>query len=357
MKVGEPTSAPRRSSTSRTERPQPSLHLVKTGSTTSTSRSGTSGDRAAVSGESRGATSSDAKVRSSAASSRSQDAVGTPQSATETHATGIDEAEAPTGEDGQPVAETAPHPASDEVSTALQSGASGTLTNGNGQQVDFQVTKGETNDDQTSYSVTVGDNKFTVNIPPGEDANDVIARVTDYYSQQPENVQGAVNTFNIEAGANPQDAYWAEKYGMPNFVSAATGGGGTINFWNGSKYLQEGVFQHEFGHNVGSAVRAEQNSEAGLVGGLINAVKDIYTGDNQSSTIPRGYTQAAAADGKSISDYGDQAISEDFAETWSAYQDAVQTGPLAVALFARQYPERYAVIAQQVLTRDLDVAA
>jgi hypothetical protein len=336
----------------------PTLRLVasrasgQTGQTSATSATRGSSDSSAT----RAAARADEISATSAAAGRSRDAVGTPEEPAETHATGVDEAENPGLGDGK-LGQPRNHPGTEAVGTALESGETGTLTNGNGEQVEFQVEQGKTSPDSgsTAYSVTVGDDQFTVNIPEGEDPNEVIARLTDFYSQQPENVRGAVSTINIEPGRNPSDEYWAEEYDTPGFTSAATGGGGTITFWNGSQYIQEGVFDHEFGHNIGSAVRQEQDEETGGFGGFLNKIEDFLSGDNRSTNIPRGSSEAARND--SISDYGDNAIAEDFAETWEAYIDAVEGGPEALEEFRTTYPERYALIVEEVLSRDLDVAA
>jgi hypothetical protein len=349
--------ATRPTTTARTESGQPNLRVVSSRPVRESTATRPT-ETASVSGEAQEADRADNNTRVSAAGSRSRDAIGSTDQATETHATGVDEAEAPSGtDDDDPKLERPGHPAQDEVGTALESGESGTFVNGNGDEVEFEVEQGESTEDHDVYSVTVGGNEVTVNIPPGENAEEVLARLTDFYSQQPENVQGAVNTINIEPGRNPSDEYWAEEYDTPGFTSAATGGGGTITFWNGSQYVQEGIFDHEFGHNIGSAVRNEQNAETGWFGDVVNSIVDSITGDADSQNVPRGYSQAAEGDGNSVSDYGDNAIAEDFAETWEAYSTALEQGPKALAAFQLQYPDRYALIVDEVLSRDLDVAA
>ena len=69
--------------------------------------------------------------------------------------------------------------------------------------------------------------------------------------------------------------------------------------------------------------------------------------------MPRGHSDAIEADGNSVSDYGDNAIAEDFAETYEAYRVAEEAGPAALEDFRREFPERAALLDEEVFTRDL----
>lgn len=303
--------------------------------------------------------------RVAAAAETSRNLIGPSAEPTDTNAVGIDEVEEnrPNDTDERNTRDSTkggvatPDPNAGVVGEGLENGEPVPYTNSNGEEFEVQYSQGESTDTQDTYTIKLGNDEVSVRIPPGEDPEAALDEITNYYSQQPENVRGAVHTINIEEGQNPADDYWAEEYDIPDFTSAATGGGGQINFWNGTRYLGEDVFDHEFGHNVGNAVRNEQNEESNPLQDYVNRFKDALSGDAASQNVPRGYSEAANSDNNSVSDYGDNAIAEDFAETYQAYSEAVEAGPEAVAEFQQMYPERYALITEEVLSRDLDVAA
>lgn len=76
---------------------------------------------------------------------------------------------------------------------------------------------------------------------------------------------------------------------------------------------------------------------------------DARTGDDFSPKLPRGYSQAAEADNRRVSHYGETNISEDFAEFYEAYLNAEQAGPQALARFERLYPNRFELLSELVL--------
>ena len=51
---------------------------------------------------------------------------------------------------------------------------------------------------------------------------------------------------------NKNDDYWEKTYNIPNFRSAATGGKGSVVFYNGR--IQPGALVHEMGHNLAGSV-------------------------------------------------------------------------------------------------------
>lgn len=243
-------------------------------------------------------------------------------------------------------------PASEAVSAALEGEGRGRFINGNGEEVDFELARGEDSATHERYWLTLGEDRLGVNVQHGLDSQLALSRVADFYSQQEESLRGVVHTVNLEAGRSPDDERFARERNQPNFRSAATGGGGTISFFNGLGNLTEDRFDHEFGHNLGFAARNLQDAESAELGRLnLDRQRDALTGDNFSPNIPRGYSQAAEADARMVSRYGEETISEDFAEFYEAYLDAEQAGPRALARFEQRYPNRFAILNELVLPR------
>ena len=243
------------------------------------------------------------------------------------------------------------------VQTALESGRAVGFRNGNGETSAITLRQNRNVGGHASFTMGMGHDRLEVQVPQGADQGVALGRVADYYSQQKENLRGALDTIRIEAGGNPQNEYWGQKYGIKNFRSAATGGGGKITFYEGLSHLKESVFNHEFGHNVGAAVRVAQDREARRSGQL-SAMRrlDAQSGDDKSGNVPRGQSRAIAADGRSVSSYGDSSVGEDFAEFFETYREAEERGSSALGRLARQYPNRFALLQQQVFSRHLDTA-
>ena len=309
----------------------------------------------------RARTTSDAsRARLSQISSLSERLTGNPVEAQATHATGVGhhhepEAARVSGASNRALERDRRRYAF--VNTALESGQGVRFKNGNGENATISLKQNRNVGNHASYTMTMGDDKLEVQVPPGADSTVALGRVADYYSQQKENLRGALDTIRIDSRPNPDNEYWGKKYGIEDFRSAATGGGGKITFYEGLDHLNESVFNHEFGHNVGAAVRVAQDREARRSGQL-GAMKrlDAQTGDNRSANVPRGQSRAAAADGRAVSDYGGSSIGEDFAEFYESYREAEEKGSAALARFAKKFPNRYALLQQQVLNRHLETA-
>lgn len=243
------------------------------------------------------------------------------------------------------------------VEIALSSGQPTTFVNGKGLEVEYTLRQNANAKEHASYTVEMGRHRVEVQLPTGEDRVLGLGRVTDFFSQQPENLRGAVDTVRVESGDNPSNAYWEEKYSHPGFESAATGGGGTITFYQGLSQLRKRTFDHEFGHNIGEAVRQAQDREA-KAARKTGAVRrlDRETGDAQGHNFPRGYTQALAADQKAVSRYADSSAGEDFAEFYASYRFAADRGEVALKEFTDKYPHRSELLRGEVLPRELSTA-
>lgn len=306
------------------------------------------------------ATDAASKARLGKLSSLSEGLTGSRVEQTATHATAVDhhhepEAARTSGASNRAVERDRRRYAF--VQTALETGQGVRFKNGNGENATISLKQNRNVGTSASYTLGMGQDKLEIQVPPGVDPTVALGRVADYYSQQKENLRGALDTIRIDANPNPDNEYWGKKYGIEDFRSAATGGGGKITFYEGLSHLNESVFNHEFGHNVGAAVRVAQDREARQTGQL-GAMKrlDTQTGDNRSANVPRGQSRAAAADGRSVSNYGESSIGEDFAEFFEAYREAEEKGSAALARLAKKYPNRYALLQQQILPRHLDTA-
>jgi hypothetical protein len=243
------------------------------------------------------------------------------------------------------------------IEAALSGGAPTTFTNGEGRQVEYSLRQNKDVGEHSSYTVEIGRHQVEVQLPQGEDRVLGLGKVTDFFSQQPENLRGAVDTVRIESGPNPSNTYWAEKYNQADFKAAATGGGGTITYYEGLTHLVKRTFDHEYAHNIGEAVRKEQDREA-KAARKTGAVRrlDRETGDAQGHNFPRGYSQALQADNQAVSNYGDHAPGEDFAEFYAAYRSAAGKGEVALQEFTEKYPHRSRLLRTEVLSRELTTA-
>lgn len=243
------------------------------------------------------------------------------------------------------------------VETALSSGQPTTFQNSAGSEVAYTLRQNKNVGEHASYTLGVGRHSLEVQLPEGTDRVLGLGRVADFFSQQPENLRGAVDTLRVEMGENPSNAYWQKEYNRPDFESAATGGSGTITFYRGLSHLKKRTFNHEFGHNVGEAVRREQDREA-KASRRLGAERrlDRETGDSQGSNFPRGYSRALEADHRQVSGYGDSSPGEDFAEFYEAYRAASERGEPSLREFTEQYPHRSQLLQTQVLPRELSTA-
>lgn len=243
------------------------------------------------------------------------------------------------------------------VSQGLATGEPQAFSNKNGQRVQLSVSRNRDQSGYQNYTMTIDGRRVSVALDPKVDNVVALGRLANLYSEQPANFRGAVDTFKVESGPNPRNPEWEKKYNIPGFRSAATGGGGNITFYEGLSQIKESVMNHEFGHNIGGAVRAAQDREARAAGRLrAERRADTVTGDNANNNIPRGYAQAVKSDGNAVSDYGTRSLGEDFAEFYELYREASNKGPRQLERFKNTYPVRYALFEQEVLSRRLSSA-
>ncbi|MGM9877833.1 MAG: hypothetical protein ACI33S_04200 [Bacilli bacterium] len=120
---------------------------------------------------------------------------------------------------------------------------------------------------------------------------------------------------------NPFDDYWACEYNKDikkKFRSAATGGFGQVNIWNYTP--KKDIISHELGHCIDSKI-----------------YKQIYGHKGYMTKTNSDWSNAIAADGNSVSSYGDNAFTEDFAESVSLFITDTSK-------FFKKYPNRAKVL-------------
>ncbi len=176
------------------------------------------------------------------------------------------------------------------------------------------------------YRLAIEGSEFDVRVARNLDPKEPFAKMVEYFSKVPEHVRPALKSVELETVPNPQDAYWATVYGRDTFTSAATAGGGNITFWNLNENpynLNEGHFNHEMAHLIGSGYSTSKTRHAEMV--------------------PPGWEDAVKADGNRVSEYAGSNANEDFSETWRYYLEA-RKSPEALAAFQEKYPNRTRIL-------------
>lgn len=224
-----------------------------------------------------------------------------------------------------------------EVQEALETGEDVEFTNSQGDRVSVGVTRtGRGEDGFTTYQVEVDARTVEVQVEDGVDPEAAIAATVDAWSAYPDELRGDLHTVRVHAGADPY--YDPED---PNSVNAAArAGNGTISFFNGLRNLNQGTFDHEYGHVVGDAT---EDRQAGLWERFLEWRHGREVDPAGEEYIPEGYSDAAAADGNSVSPYGDSSASEEWADFWRLYVQARREGPEALARLEEEYPERFRI--------------
>lgn len=174
--------------------------------------------------------------------------------------------------------------------------------------------------------LTVDGHQFQVTVDSGLDTKESLAKLADYLSQVPGHLRPALKSVTLSKTPNPEDAYWARVYGLDSFSSAATAGGGAITIWNlkeNPHNLNEGVFNHEMAHLIGSAYSTSKTRHAEM--------------------IPPGWEDAMRADNKGVSNYGSHNANEDFSEGWRYYLEARRT-PETLKEFKEKFPNRSRIL-------------
>lgn len=204
-----------------------------------------------------------------------------------------------------------------------------------------------TQGDQDVFEVTVRGKTIPISMPHqdppsatsngkafGDRTNHTVATMAKALSElQPETL-AVVNTVNLSATPNPEDAFWAEQYHMPGFTSYMTcGASGDVNVYpmtDGEQPKEDiaETLMHESGHAWSKGRWGEDTSGPGW----------------------KPWRDAAAKDGIPVSGYAESSMDEDVAETMALY--LASRGTPQFDEFRQMYPARFAV-----LDRELGVKA
>jgi hypothetical protein len=149
-------------------------------------------------------------------------------------------------------------------------------------------------------------------------------------SRLPPEVRAGINEVRLNSAQNPQDTFWAQQYGDPNFRSymTADSANGAIDFYptahrQDADYLA-GSIVHEAGHFA-----SQQNY------GYAHTTQDW-----------QNWQTAMNADRLSPSGYGRSSLDEDFAETYALYFQV--RGTPREAEMRALLPERFRLIDQML---------
>jgi hypothetical protein len=132
-----------------------------------------------------------------------------------------------------------------------------------------------------------------------------------------------LDTVVINDAPNPRDSYWQTQFGDPTFTSGATGGTDRIDFYPSVAGSDQKFFDSTMIHESSHVLH-----------------KDIIT--NVDPDFNTKWDTAMIADGKSVSDYADNNLTEDFAESSTAYRISKNTP--CEDKFKSLYPERYKLL-------------
>lgn len=159
-------------------------------------------------------------------------------------------------------------------------------------------------------------------------------------------------------GANPEDAFWAQQYGMPGFTSGASGGAGTVTFWSrlNVRVLSEHTFRHETGHNVDQEYAQSLGLGSDSAAWRAAVARDAQQPQRVSGFVQTGGNHQIAAEPgagaklpEGVSTYGQSSYDEDFAESFEMYTRGIigrgEIDGATVGVYFRDlYPERAALL-------------
>lgn len=162
--------------------------------------------------------------------------------------------------------------------------------------------------------------------------NTSVSTVNNVLKTVPEGSRHYLQGISLLTGPNPKDAYWAQKYNVAGFHSAATGGHGAIEVWDSHKSaVQPTTIAHEFGHNVDSQVWLAHQylSDADgpkLPNTIMSWSKAMSVDSGRSRWVKEQQFTATRPGGHPITlgenhvtDYGSKSLKEDFAESVRLY--------------------------------------
>lgn len=225
-----------------------------------------------------------------------------------------------------------------DVTRALESGDEVSYTNSQGDEVSVAVTEsGSTEDGFTTYTVEVDGQPVQVQVEDGVDPIAAISGTVDAWSHYPPELRGDLHTVRVHAGSDPHH----DPNDPDSVDAAARAADGTISFYHGTQFLNQDVFDHEYGHVIGDATEDRQASPWERFQEWVNGHE--VDEDPAEQFIPEGYSDAIEADGNEVSDYGEGNPTEDWGDFWREYVQAYREGPEALARLEAEHPERFQI--------------
>ncbi|MGE0494116.1 MAG: hypothetical protein AB7S38_33205 [Vulcanimicrobiota bacterium] len=200
------------------------------------------------------------------------------------------------------------------------------FTNSNGETENLTIEQVTNSKGDVEFRLR-GEDGHTINVSSeltADETRTALARVADYYTQVPDGLRESVD--NIEFLKDPD----------PDGTAAASFNSehDRVRFFGGLDYINEAVFEHEFGHGVGYETDGEGE-------GFLN---DLNPFDGGGAGSPQGWEDAINSDGNRPTDYANTNHKEDFAESWAIYLEAREQGDDALEEFAQQYPHRFDIL-------------
>lgn len=197
--------------------------------------------------------------------------------------------------------------------------------------------------DAQKYEVAVGGRNISVYVGKNQDPTQTyhsIDEVAKGLAALPPASLERVVSVRVDPKQNPDDAYWAKEYKIPNFRSYMTAGAdGNISIYPGrnSQEVLDGSLIHETGHTLSKQLFGENTN-----GGVGDFLKHLF-----GKTVWNDWKNAMKDDGISPSVYAQQSAAsgapdEDFSETLELYMKV--KGTPQEAEIREILPQRFALL-------------
>lgn len=219
---------------------------------------------------------------------------------------------------------------SPEIVAAQQAAVEDSLSSG--RTVEFRNSEGQTA--QVLVQRTAGGYRYQLNgasvdvrIEVGEPVV-LLGRILDYHSQVPRGFQNlikAVSVFAEVPGSNVRGRY---AYGSQS-----------MQFW-GERSVSETNFTHEVGHAIGRHVERNEDS---LLERILQPEGEAFLFADRTSNVPDDWTRIHREEAP-FSQYARTSPQEDFADFWTAFHEARESGESALRQLREKYPRRTRVM-------------
>lgn len=222
----------------------------------------------------------------------------------------------------------------DALQHSLGSGRAATFRTSEGPEVQVRLQRTSTG---FRYSLGSADPirvRFDASYTPDQ-KSEVLSRLIDYHCQVPTHFRPLLREVSVETR------------GLLGNVTARREGSRCR--FIGAENLNESNFTHEFGHLAGSAIESCQDTWAQWL--LGNYEQRWIPG--RSNSAPDEWSTAMRRDRRPISTYAHETpgLEEDFAEFWTAYHEARESGTEATSRLRELYPSRTGVMERALTPR------